>query len=218
MGAACREPAGRTGYMGRTGRPRIRLLADESFLPDRRARMRAAGEVVYFFLSESSVHRYERHRNDRDDDSDIGVKDGRDKVVSLLESPIEDRLSVTDNRLDPTANLECPIRIVGVLDMKGNPRVVLEVAVLLPVSSVRKAGSFPIPCKPHHAALRGSIRAKGGEMSEERSLKQVSMARRKLCTRHLRNSRTRPRPAEPGRSAARTPGRCWRRRATHCQW
>jgi hypothetical protein len=140
--------------------------------------MRAAAEVVYLFLSESSIHRYERRRSDRDDYSDIGVKHGRDKVVSPLQTPIEDRPGVRDNRLDPTANLECPIRIIGILHVERNPRVVCEVAVLLAVPSVRKAGSLPVPGKPHHAVLRASIRAKGGDMSEEWSLKQVSMALR----------------------------------------
>src|SRR3981081_3354474 len=104
--------------MGRKGRPRICLLAHESFLPVRRARMRAADEVVYLFLSESSIHCNERRRNDRDDDSDIGVKDGRDKVVSLLETPIEDRLSVRNDRLDPTANLTSPTRVPGAIDQE----------------------------------------------------------------------------------------------------
>src|SRR3981081_3133602 len=98
--------------MGRKGRPRICLLAHESFLPVRRARMPAADEFAYCLMRDSSIHCNERRRNDRDDDSDIGVKDGRDKVVSLLETPIEDRLSVRNDRLDPTADRESPIRII----------------------------------------------------------------------------------------------------------
>ena len=145
------------------------------------------GKVAHLFLSESCIHRYERHGSDRDDDPDIGVKNGHDKVVSLLETPIEGRLSVRDHRLDPPANLERPVWIIGVLDMEGNPRVVFEVAVLLPVAGMRKADSLPVPGKPHHAALGTSIRAKGGEMSEERSLKQVSMALGNLGIGHLRN-------------------------------
>ncbi len=133
------------------------------------------GEIVHLLLSESSVHCYEPCGSDRDDDPDVGVKDRHDKVVSLLETPVEGRLSVRDHRLDPPADLERPVWIIGVDDMEGNPRVVFEVAILLPVPGMRKADSLPIPGKPHYAALRTTIRAKGGEMSEEWSLKQVSM-------------------------------------------
>src|SRR6185437_16853012 len=72
------------------------------------------GKVTYLFLSESCIHRYERHRHDRDDDPDIGVKNGHDQVVSLLKTPIEGRLSVRDHRFDPPANLERPVWIIEV--------------------------------------------------------------------------------------------------------
>jgi hypothetical protein len=134
------------------------------------------GEVACLFLSESSIHRYKRGRSDRDDSPDIGVKDRYDKVVSLLETLIEDRLGIRDHRLDQTANLECPIWVLWVLDMERDPRVVFEVAILLPIPGVGKTDSFPVPGKPHHAALRTSIRTKGGEVSEEWSLQQVSVA------------------------------------------
>ncbi len=92
-----------------------------------------AGEVADLFLGESSIHRYERHRDDRDDDPNISVKDRRGEVVSLLETPVEDRLSVRDHRLDPTADLERAIGIIGILDMKRDPRVIFEVPVFLPI-------------------------------------------------------------------------------------
>jgi hypothetical protein len=129
------------------------------------------GEVIYLFLGESSIRRYEGRGSDSDDDPDVGIKDRRDEVVPLLESLIKDRLSVGDHRLDPAADLKRPIWIIGVLDVERNPWVVFEVAVLLPVPGVRKADSFPVPGEPHHAALGTSIRPKGGEMSEEWSLK-----------------------------------------------
>jgi hypothetical protein len=63
---------------------------------------------------------------------------------------------------------------------------------------MRKAGSLPVPGKPHHAALGTSIRTKGGEMSEERSLKQVSMALGNLRIEHLRNPFSVRRPTDGG--------------------
>jgi len=51
-----------------------------------------------------------------------------------------------------------------------------EIAMLLSGSCVGKPCPFTVPGEPHDTALRCSVRSRGGEVSEERSLQQVDMS------------------------------------------
>ena len=68
---------------------------------DRPSKRNALTQGMYATMSDTLVA--------ADDDPDVGVKDRHDKVISLLETSVEGRLSVRDHRLDPAADLERPI-------------------------------------------------------------------------------------------------------------
>jgi len=116
-------------------------------------------------------------RPDRDDDPDALVSNRTlGASVSCPQRPVERRVGVVViNGLDDTTNFKRAVFVVRVGDRQGNADLVLEIGEFMPVLGVGHAQPRAVPRKPHHAALRRSVRAYRRQVREEGPFEQIGM-------------------------------------------
>src|SRR6202007_3292162 len=83
----------------------------------------------------------------------VGGALDRRVAVAVGETQEEARRSIGLDALDVAAHFQIAVRIVGVRDRHGNPRVALYIAVLLPLGGVREPQQLAVPGGTHRTYL-----------------------------------------------------------------
>src|SRR5258708_9339773 len=97
-------------------------------------------------------------------------------AVALGDTPKEARRRIGLDALDVAAHFQVAVRIVGVRDRHGKPRVALYIAVLLPLGGMREPQQLAVPVEPHRTHLHRTVGPGGRQMPVQRTFKQIRVA------------------------------------------
>jgi hypothetical protein len=188
-GRRAHRPGGKGAGVRRGGRRRARrhrgrapsrvqrpLRRDDATDATARGRPRGAGAAGGLRARLLAVGD-ERVRLDRHDDAFMRVGDPVVLAVAVLQALVERGLRVVVvDRLHGAAHLEEAVAVARVGDEEGDPRLVLDVAELLPRLRVRQADPLAVPHVPHGVGLRAAVGSHGREGGEQRLVEQVAVA------------------------------------------
>src|ERR1700682_3585262 len=94
-------------------------------------------------------------------------------AVAVGDTPKEARRWGGLDALDVAAHFQIAVRVVGIRDRHGNPRVALYVAVFLPLGGVREPQQLAVPVEPYRTHLHRTVGPGRRQVSVKRAFKQI---------------------------------------------